>query len=194
MRKLCIFLLVLSACTTQGICQFFPKGSVDWGGGDFKSQWYSWQLRALKEPSLLQLSKDTASRCYRFLWLRSFNHPVAIRINIRADGTGVLTTKVASGEGGFRPGALILNESRPLTSEEARSFLAQIKKTDFWNLPNPVNDQTGTDGSQWVIEGVEHGRYHVVDRWMPKAGPIHELGVTLAFKLAKLKIPQNEIY
>ena len=52
----------------------------------------------------------------------------------------------------------------------------------------------GTDGSQWIIEGVKKGQYHVVDRWMPKDGMVRELGLLLALDFAKLNIPKNEIY
>ncbi len=30
------------------------------------------------------------------------------------------------------------------------------------------------DGSQWVLEGVRDGRYHVVDRWSPESGLYRE--------------------
>jgi hypothetical protein len=61
--------------------------------------WYSAQLRALKEPSLFQLASNALSHSYRFLWLRTFNHPIAIRVDIKPAGTGALTTKVTSGAG-----------------------------------------------------------------------------------------------
>jgi hypothetical protein len=105
-----------------------------------------------------------------------------------------LITKVASGTGGYSPGTLSTNTSRKLTAQEAQSLLSRVESGGFWNAPNPVNDQTGTDGSQWIIEGVKAGRYHVVDRWMPKNGPARELGLFLAFDLAGLSIPKNEIY
>ena len=81
-----------------------------------------------------------------------------------------------------------------LTKEETQNFLARLDKFSFWSLPNPVNDQKGTDGSQWVIEGVKGGRYQVVDRWTPTTGPVRELGDLFAFRLARLNLPKNEIY
>jgi hypothetical protein len=81
-----------------------------------------------------------------------------------------------------------------LTAQEAQDFLSRVEKVGFWNAPNPVNDQTGTDGSQWIIEGVKKGKYHIIDRWMPKSGPAHELGILLAFNLAHFQIPTKEIY
>lgn len=194
MRKICVLAvaMICSALVCEG--QFFPKDSLDLRQDGFKAQWYSSQLRALQEPSLLAMAHNSASQSYRFLWLRSFHHPVAIRIDLKLDGSGILTTKVGSGAGGYSPGMLIKNTSRALTAKETSSFLAQVQTAGFWTAPNPVNDQKGTDGSQWIIEGVRDSKYHVVDRWSPKDGVAHNLGVLFAFDLAKLNVPPREIY
>ena len=174
--------------------QYFPKSSLDSRGDNFKSEWYSSELRALEEPSLFELEKTPSVESYRFLWLRTFNHPVAIRLDLLPDGTSTLTTKTASGEAGFHPGVLDENRSRVLTKDETQAFLSKVGKLGFWQAPNPVNDQAGTDGSEWIIEGVKAGQYHVVDRWMPAKGVVYELGMMLAFDLAKMDIPKREIY
>ncbi len=174
--------------------QYFPKSSFSSSGDEFTRAWYSSQLHALREPSLFALTKTPSSECYRFLWLRTFNHPIAIRLNPKSDGTGILTVKVASGAGGFHPGVLSESRTRVLTREETQSFLLQLDRLGFWKLPNPVDDHPGMDGAQWIIEGEKGGRYHVVDRWSPKKGPVHELGMIFAFDLAKMNIPANEIY
>lgn len=184
--------MALFASLAQG--QYFPKSSLDSNGHEFKAAWYSSQLRALQEPSLLALKETPSSESYRFLWLRSFHHPIAIRLEVKPDGSGILTTKVANGAGGFSPGVLSENGSHLLTQERTQAFLSLVDRLNFWNTPNPVNDQKGTDGSQWIIEGVKGGHYHVVDRWSPKSGVVRELGQMLAFDLAKMNIPENEIY
>jgi hypothetical protein len=53
---------------------------------------------------------------------------------------------------------------------------------------------SGFDGARWIIEGVKDGKYHVADRWTNENGAIHELGEMLAFRLAQLKFPKDEIY
>ncbi len=195
MRTVWFVAIAITALSVQCRAQFFPKSSLDVGGDDFKAKWYSMQLKALQEPSLFALSKDREAESYRFLWLRTFHHPVAVRLDrLQSDGSWVLVTKVASGAGGYSPGRLVTNTSRKLTAPEVQDFLSRIQKAQFWSAPNPVNDQTGTDGSQWIIEGVKEGHYHVVDRWMPKHGPARDLGLFLAIDLAKLSIPANEIY
>ena len=133
-------------------------------------QVYAVRLRALQEPSLFVLAANREAEAYRFLWLRSFHHPIAVRVDLQADGSWVLVTKVASGAGGYSPGTLTTNISRQLTTQEAQSFRSEVEGGGFWNAPNPVNDQTGTDGSDWIIEGVKAGRYHVIDRWSPTNG------------------------
>ena len=194
MRIVWLVAFMIAAFPIQGQAQFFPKSSLDLRGDDFRAKWYSRQLRALGEPSLLTLAANKKAESYRFLWLRTFHHPVAVRVDLQADGSWILITKVASGAGGYSPGTLTTNTSRQLTAQEAQSFLSKVESGGFWNAPNPVIDQTGEDGSQWIIEGVKASRYHVVDSWMPKNGPARDLGLFLAFDLAGLSISKNEIY
>ncbi len=174
---------------------YFPKGSLSsYDRADIaRARWYSAQLRALDELSLLEEGKNASLQSYRFVWLRTFHHPVTVRLDIMADGTGKLTTKIANGAGGYEPGKLIESRSRSLTQEQTNKFLGQVKDAGFWELPS-YEETSGFDGSRWIIEGVKDGKYHVVDRWTPGKGPVHDLGVTLAFTLAELKIPKHELY
>ena len=194
MRAIWFAAVVIASLSIPGHAQFFPKSSLGLGGDDFKAKWYSTQLRALHEPSLYTLATNRKAESYRFLWLRTFHHPIAVRMYLQADGSWIMVTKVASGAGGYSPGTLTANTSRQITAQEVQSFRSKVESDGFWNSPNPIDDQAGTDGSQWIIEGVKAGRYLVVDRWMPKNGPARDLGLFLAFDLAKLSIPKNEIY
>jgi hypothetical protein len=113
---------------------------------------------------------------------------------MRSDGTGILTTKVANGAGGFKPGHLVENTSRPLTREQIDAFLVTTKKVGFWLLPSHENDEPGADGSEWIVEGVKEGKYHVVGRWSPNEGAVRELGLALAIGLAHMNVPKDELY
>ncbi len=177
---------------------YFPKGELD---SDTQSEkrkqlWYSHALKILEEPSLLKLSENSGAESYRFLWLRTFKHPVAVRLDLKSDGTAVLTAKITDGEAGFPYTVAHLTESfaHSAEPEKIRSFLSKVKQVNFWSLPSHLHDQTGTDGSQWIIEGVKDGKYHVVDRWSPANGGIRELGLLLVFDLAKMNIPKDEVY
>jgi hypothetical protein len=189
--------LALETLGAQAQEFYFPKGtfSDDPGWDLFTAVWYSTHLKALNEPSLLHLSSKPSYESYRFVWLRTFRHPVTVRLDITVDGIGELTTKVSDGLGGYMPGEIIENFSRRLTRERTSLFLAGVEKNKFWELPSYDNSgPLGLDGSQWIIEGVKDGKYHVVDQWTPKTGPIRELGLELALGLAELKIPKHELY
>jgi hypothetical protein len=71
----------------------------------------------------------------------------------------------------------------------------QVNSVGFWELVTHEDSvDSGPDGSQWIIEGTKDGKYHVVDRWSPKGGPIRTLGLALAMDLGQMKIPSKEIY
>lgn len=192
-----IVVVLLAATLSIAQTPYFPSHAFDSDTRLSKlvNDWYSGQLRALDEPSLFTQSKNSSEQSYRFLWLRTFHHSVAIRIEIKQDGTAMLTTKMSSGAGGYAPGHLVTNASKLLTKQQADAFLHKIDTDNFWQLP-PVllRDQQGDDGSQWIIEGIKDGKYHLTTQWTPSKGPIYDLGATLAFELAGLQIPKSEIY
>jgi len=193
------FLLTLSficMCSSACCAQFFPEKSLDTDnrGDSFKAQWYSRHLQALGEPSLFELSRDSSVESYRFLWLRSFHHPIAIRITRQLDGSFQIIAKMADGAGGYALGKVTMHTVRTLTSDEAQKFLSCVERSGFWNAPNPVDDQRGADGSQWIIEAVKGGKYHVIDRWSPHKGPARDLGLVMVFDLGKMEIPKDERY
>lgn len=184
-----------TSTTTLGQTRYFPPRSLDEDarGDEFLSQWYSDELRTLDEPSLWELSKSKKEESYRFLWLRTFHHPIAVRIDIKADGSSQLTVKMTSGTGGFRPGHLVRNSKSFLTKEQTDSFLEKIKQHKFWEL-TPTREPGGNDGAEWILEGIKNGTYHTVDRWTPQDGPVRAIGLFMVNELAKLKIPAEELY
>jgi hypothetical protein len=191
-----IFALQLFASAGASQSRYFPPGSLgaDSREDQFVYSWYSKQLKALDEPSLWALSKTEVGQSYRFLWLRTFHHPAAIRIDVNGDGTSQLTSKMCSGAGGYDPGHLIRNDKITLTKEQTDWFLGKIEENGFWKLASADTSAPGNDGSQWVIEGVKDGNYHLVDRWTPRDGPVRIIGLLMLNDLAKEKIPVKEMY
>src|SRR5688572_21186821 len=72
----------------------------------FVNTWYSKMLFALKEPILNNYNGD--KEIYRFTWLRTFHHPVSIRLE-KQNNVVKLFTKVCNGAGGYEPGQLIVD-------------------------------------------------------------------------------------
>lgn len=209
MKHLLLFAVTAVLFVTQKSAtqiDYFPPGILDEApqSSQFKEQWYSDQLRALKEPSLWQLSKTQKAQTYRFLWLRSFHHPISVRLDVVEDGTAVVTTKITSGQGGDERRKLIVNKSHSLTKEQTASFLDLINEAGFWDLATYAQGVVGpdgkkivevdVDGAEWILEGVKDGKYKIADRWSPEKGPVRALGLTMLINLAKLKLLYEEVY
>src|SRR5215204_1130025 len=67
----------------------------------FRRDWYSNHLRAMEEVALTSLLDEDES--YRFLWLRSFHHPITIHV-WRTGVDQFIVVKEVSGAGGYKPG------------------------------------------------------------------------------------------
>lgn len=153
----------------------------------FSINWYSKHLKALNEPVL---SDTLPTKIYRFTYLRTFDNPIVIRIENNMD-TISIHWKVSDGAGGYEPGNLIVNKSKQLTMKDWSNVIENINSIDFWNLPSIENEIYGDDGSQWILEGKELNKYHVVDRWV--GGEISKTCYEL-LKLTDLKINDKDIY
>src|SRR3984885_12874852 len=146
---LSILCLLGTAATAQ--VKYFPDGSlsVNHQSDEFSARWYGEQLAALQELSLWERSKTQQTQSYRFLWLRTFHHPIAIRIDVSENGTSQLMTKMTSGKGGYAPGKLVKRLSMTLSKEQTDWFLGKIQGYNFWQLPS-VQGTGGDDGAQWI--------------------------------------------
>ena len=177
--------------------RYFPVGVFAEGksDGDFRARWYREQLRALDEPSLFNNTSLTAEVIYRFTWLRSFHHPIAIRVVIHADGTGTLTARMADGAAGYKAGKLTLNRTREISQADVQRLSSLVQVMDFWHMPTePPNEGVGCDGAEWILEGLRGAEYHVVDRWSPEKGPLRKLGLYLVQDLGRIGIAPEAIY
>lgn len=194
-----VFLPLISSAAAAAQ-QYFPDHAFTQRDdlNKLKVSWYQKNLDALREPSLWESSKQSSTnQIYRFLWLRSFHHPIAVRLNINPDGTGTLTTKVCGGAGGYEPGKLIVNRSQKVAADRVKWFLDQVDEEQYWSLPSEEEKDPNTvelDGAQWIVEAVKDGNYKVVDRWSPEKGPIKRLGLTFLIDFAKLKLLYQEVY
>jgi len=162
---------------------FFPEGTF----GDSNSKepfvrgWYSSHLRAMSEPTLS--CKQSATESYRFLWLRTWGAPIAVRVEVLG-GAAAITAVELDGAGGYRPGKVARRVERKLTKVEWAQVSDGLVKIEFWKTPTREG-RGGLDGAQWVLEGRKGSQYHVVDRWTPQGGDFRELCLSL-LKLADM--------
>jgi hypothetical protein len=163
---------------------FFPEGLL--GGTSAQldldqnlRRWYSTVLGAMSEPSLS--CDPPRGATYRFLLLRSFDTPIFVRVEAQKDGA-ILWAGVM----GYMDKAdkVVRSVRRNLSQAEWSQVTRGLDAVGFWNLPTWVINY-GRDGERWIIEGRDGSRYHVVDRWSPRAGPYRDIGLAL-LKLAGL--------
>jgi hypothetical protein len=203
--------LILGLILSLGIVvaeqpKMFPPGSLgrdaDWDR--FTSDQLSGRLRSFKEASIWQASrKHVPGAVYRFMWLRSFHPAISVRLNIAADGAGVLTTKVSNGCCDCPPPPadakqkpfLVQTTARRISAPQLRRLLSCVGAVHFRTPPSRKDSVPGPDGAGWVIEALNDGRYQLIDAWSPPTGdPVNVLGKFMLFDLADLHLSDNEVY
>lgn len=147
--------------------------------------WYSDHLWRMQEPPLIDLEAMPGYHGYRFLWLRTFDEPVGVRLEIDPEGKGVLAAKKTSGQGGYFPGRLVVDRSRKIPPSKVMAFLELLGKARFWEGEFVRED--GLDGAEWIIEGVKDGRHKVVHVWSPREGAFRDAALYL-LKLSRLRV------
>ena len=170
---------------------YFPYGSFNDGRADtFLIRWYSTMLIGLKEPILF---RDTSkNEVCRFTWLRSFHHPISVRIEY--DGESVtIYTKESNGAGGYEPGELITNNVQIIPIEQGRSFIDKLHKSFIWSSPSSAVG-IPVDGAQWILEVKIPGTYKVMDKGSPERGDAFRTLCEQFLDMGGIKIKSKEAY
>lgn len=135
---------------------------------------------------------DPADFAYRFLWIRTFHHPIAVRIQ-KSGGSTVLHALELDGAGGYEWGKTAREVKRELSPTEVEAVTAKLKKAKFWELDSDPMGAGGLDGATWVLEGSHNGKWHRVRLWSPKSARFRE-ACLLFLQLADMKVADDEIY
>jgi hypothetical protein len=176
-------------CPTAGDDYFFPRGIFSKSNSDFDQfarHWYSESLMRMGEPSLsCDPTNDTET--YRFLWLRTFAHPISVRISRNLHNVSIEAFEL-SGAGGYDPGHVSKHISKVVPASDWDRLEAALGRLNFWDLPTETSPtEIGADGAEWIIEGQRSGTYHVLDRWSPQ-GAYKNLGL-LFLDIAGFSLP-----
>jgi hypothetical protein len=181
------------ACGAQLVGGYFPVGvlrSGDGGGEEFAGDWYGSQLRAMAEPPL---PCSSGSEVYRFTWLRTFHHPIAVRVEVSADGArGEVSAIELDGAGGYEPGATLRRFSGELDAASVDQLRNKFSTAGFWSMA-PAEERLGRDGAEWILEANGDQGYHLAVRWSPKSGATRDLGLHL-LGLTGWNISEDETY
>lgn len=172
---------------------YFPPGALapDPERQRGREAWYSRMLRAMNEPSL-SCGPTEATEEYRFLWLRTFHRPIAVRVWNGAGGPHLIAIQT-TGRGGYEPGGVEKQVRKALSQEDWHTVVASVKSARLWSTPTEIEQRAGLDGAQWIVEGRRAGRYIVEDVWAPPDGGDRQLGLRF-LHLAGMPIPNDELY
>jgi len=198
MRLSLVLGLLTLACAPLS-AQYFPPGIFDRMPQKDESiaSRYGKFLHALHEPSLWELwQQKPEAEEYRFLWLRTLDHPIAVRIVVRQSGSGWIHSEMTGGKGGYEPGRIVHYNVSWLTGNRTQSFLRELESAGFWDLPTrQATDEIVLDGADWILEGMKNGQYHLIGRYAPNASdPVRQIGL-LALKLGRFRhLHPSEIY
>jgi hypothetical protein len=171
--------------TTYTIETKVKKGTYN----EFVVNWYSEHLHAMKEPLLF--NKKTDKEIYRFTWLRTFDKPMTFRLEKRNDNY-ILYWKMLSGAGGYEPGKIEIERLKILTEKEWSEFTQLIGKANFWKM-DLGRSSIGTDGSEWIMEGLNQTDYRAVVVCSPSKGSFYDTCDYL-ISLTNLKISEKKKY
>lgn len=144
------------------------------------------------EPSV-SCGPTDATETYRFLWLRTFHRPIAVRVSRYSNGIRLVAAEL-TGAGGYNPGGIAARTEKALSEADWGLLAASLSTTTFWSMTTrPAKPTLGGDGSQWIIEGRRGAEYHIVDRWTPRDGPFRDAGLSF-LKLAGISVPERDLY
>ncbi|MGD9155418.1 MAG: hypothetical protein PVG90_07945 [Bacillota bacterium] len=168
---------------------YFPKGIFSRFAEADRSnaRRYTRYLLALREPSLYGMKRNPKAVQFRFLCLRMFDQPFAIRVKALANGGGRLYFKASDGTGGYRPGNLVTQKTVKLNKTQMQSCLSKFTRYHFLRLLSQANNLDGYDRVPWVLEGVLNGKYNLVERLSPSHGSVRKLGLYM-LKLSGEKV------
>ena len=168
--------------------KYFPPGALspDQKSDTFRDRWFSQHLEALEEPVLYKAGPLGG---FRFTWLRTFHHPIAIRISPLGGSSYQLTATELGGAGGYAPGQVVRRTQRTLSPAEFAQALKLLRDPKLWSSGV---EPSGLDGGEWIVESTEGG-YRVASQWSPTEGLVRAVGVEF-LRLADLHIPPNEMY
>ena len=176
----------LEAANATQILTYFPPNTFQSQAGNFMVEWYSSVLYGLGEKPLWPA--DPKQVTYRFVWMRSFHDQVSITMAVQPEGDSQIRLQVYR-----RVPQQLESRMQSLSKDQVREVIALIEAANFWKMTTEGEGPRGTDGAEWVLEGVQGGQYHIVTRW-DASGTVFGKALLKLLRLSNYNPPQNEIY
>lgn len=104
----------------------------------------------LNEPLINELEICDDCEIYRFTWLRTFDNPVIVRLERKAD-IYKFVYKIGKGAAGYEPEGLKKSKSIKITNTEWDYFVNLLNNSGFDTIPNRFYFPM-CDGTTWILE------------------------------------------
>jgi hypothetical protein len=144
---------------------YFPirQNKGDGGISSFKASWYGKSLRRMNEPRLPSLASNKAVLVYRFMALPTWGNPISVRAQKGGQVYSVSSRRL-NGQGGYDPGKLGEQMDITLSESDSKTLERLFAVLNFFQMSTD-EEVLGADGTEWILEVVSEGKYHVVNRW-----------------------------
>jgi hypothetical protein len=118
--------------------------------------------------------------------------PLAVRLSVKADGSGEAVVKVTQNP--RFSDTLAVYRTEVVSRENVDTFLKLLVTASFWSEPvveqidlsKPV--RMGTMAAGWILEGAKEGSYHVVCRSIEPQASLTNAVMFLARSIGKLDL------
>ena len=159
---------------------------------EFKGAYAAGALALLEEAPLPEYVGGETIAVYRFVWLRTFDPAVVVRISELPDARGRVSAKMSSEDAGLGIGSVAGRKERTVNRRRMARLRRLISQGGFWGML-PTSEDHGLDGADWLLEVALAARYHVVCRWSPGSGLVRTLGQEM-IRLSGFSIKSRNTY
>jgi len=188
-----VSVLLCAAVSTVDDDSYFPIKTKTGSEGvtEFESKWYSQSLERMKEPRLPEFAKDVNADIYRVTILPTWGNSIAVRVQ-RHGELYSLSARRLDGQAGFKIGKLVESKDVSLSADDSKTFAELIQNLNFSRMATD-EDVRGTDGDEWIIEGVSQGKYHVAVRWCASSYDPKKRNLTAFLALCKFLVNKSTL-
>lgn len=155
----------------------------------FRLDWFSDALARFKEPIL---RNEYKGKTYRFLWLRSFDAPIVIRMQkIKRNVT--IYWKLPRLNDSLHTEQSAVEFKKRLAVRQWKKFEKSLNSIDYWSMISGDYLSDAMDGAIWLLEAAINGKYKVTER-SGYIYPKYTKCLTYLLTLTDLHLPEDRIY
>jgi len=155
-----VSLKIVEAKNAALFVNYFPPGTFTSRSANLQIAWYSSDMYQLGEAPLWPPSPN--EKTFRFTYLGAFTGPRAVSLTILPDGTGKVRMAILHESPEQKRGEQLFT----VPEDRVADFLRHLNRAQFWEMPTE-SQHRGFDGAEWILEGVQDGKYHIAVRWCP---------------------------